>query len=225
MGGYFVEYAAMNIDAQGFHQIASTIFAPVYPVIADQIIAQTGITSGTCLDAGCGSGLLGVALAKKTNLFLYLLDTSPAMLQLASQVVRDNDLRSRTCLLPGEVGSIALPDGSVNLVISRGSLFFWDDLPQAFREIYRVLAPGGRTYIGGGFGSKTLRETIRQQMVLRNPSRDFSGKMQRNLGPKMHITIEKALQSADIGTSSIIQNEEAGLRVMIRKPEQPGVPS
>jgi SAM-dependent methyltransferase len=45
------------------------------------------------------------------------------------------------------------PDNSVDLVVSRGSIFFWNDPVQGLKEVYRVLRPGGKAYIGGGAGS------------------------------------------------------------------------
>jgi SAM-dependent methyltransferase len=44
-------------------------------------------------------------------------------------------------------------DASVDLVVSRGSVFFWDDPAQGIREAHRVLRPGGWAMIGGGLGS------------------------------------------------------------------------
>ncbi|MDR3555775.1 MAG: methyltransferase domain-containing protein [Syntrophobacteraceae bacterium] len=58
----------------------------------------------------------------------------------------------RSDTLRGDVAAIELPDYSVNLVVSRGSVFFWEDCRGAFKELYRVLAPGGVGYIGGGLG-------------------------------------------------------------------------
>jgi len=218
----------MKINAKAFSEIAHTVFAPIYPVIADQIVAATGITQGTCLDVGCGVGSLGAALARRTELFVYFLDQSEEMLDLTEHTIDENDLRGRTGALAGEVGSIALPDGSVDLVVSRGSIFFWDDLPQAFREIYRVLAPGGQTYIGGGFGSKELKDSIRRQMAERDQSGDQSGKqggnqfgdkMRRNLGPEMRARCEQALADAGIADSTIIHSEDIGLWIVMRKPD------
>jgi hypothetical protein len=51
----------MEIDAQKFDRIARSLFAPVYPVIAGQINARTGVTRGICLDIGRGGGYLGAA--------------------------------------------------------------------------------------------------------------------------------------------------------------------
>ena len=211
----------MKIDAQQFDTIARTVFAPVYPLIAEQIIQYTGITSGSCVEIGCGSGYLGAALAAKTDLYLLFLDQSETMLELCERTIDENDLRGRAGLLPGDVGSLALPDGSVDLIISRGSIFFWEDLPRAFGEIYRVLKPGGATFIGGGFGNAAVKESIRLQMAERNQGKDqFGDKMRTNLGPEMRARFEQGLQEAAIDQYTILQDEEVGLWIMMQKPAQ-----
>lgn len=208
----------MKINARQFDTIARTVFAPVYPIIADQIIEHTGITSGLCLDAGCGSGYLGAAVACKTALRLIYLDQSLEMLELCERTIDENGLRSRAGLLPGDIGSIALPDGSVDLIISRGSIFFWEDLPLAFREMHRVLAPGGKTFVGGGFGTSALSESIRNQMAARNQGKDqFGQKMRTNLGPEMRQRFAEGLKKADIDTFTILQNENIGLWIVMEK--------
>lgn len=208
----------MKINAQKFDAIARTVFAPIYPVIARQIVEHTGITKGHCLDAGCGSGYLGAALAGITHLHMTFFDASQEMLAFTENTIEENGLRSRAGTLPGDIGSIALPTGSVHLVVSRGSIFFWEDLPQAFREIFRILAPGGRTWIGGGFGNALLKESIRSQMAERNKGNDaFGAKMRCNLGPNMQVRFEEALQEAEIPDYEILQNEDIGLWIDIHK--------
>lgn len=208
----------MQINAKQFDEIARTIFAPIYPVIARQIVQHTGITQGACLDAGCGSGYLGAALADITNLHMTFFDASQEMLTIAEQTMEGNGLRSRAGTLSGDIGSIALPTGSVDLVISRGSIFFWEDLPRSICEICRILAPGGRTWIGGGFGTAALKESIRLQMAERNKGNNaFGDKMRCNLGPEMRARFEAALQTANINEYQIIQGDDIGLWIDIQK--------
>ena len=76
----------MKMDPQKYNVIARTVFAPVYPLISDQIIACTGINRGVCLDIGCGGGYLGAALARISNLFIYFLDQSSEMLEIACRI-------------------------------------------------------------------------------------------------------------------------------------------
>jgi ubiquinone/menaquinone biosynthesis C-methylase UbiE len=208
----------MKIDAQNFDSIARNIFKPIYPVIASQIIARTGITSGTCLDIGCGSGYLGASLAESTQLFMYFLDQSADMIKIVKRTIHENDLKERAAAIHGDVSSIDLPDNSINLAVSRGSVFFWEDLPQAFQEIYRVLAPDGWAYIGGGFGSKELKESIRHEMLVnKKADNQFSYHMRRNLSPETRIRFETALKTAGIDSYTILHNEDIGLWIIIRK--------
>ncbi len=160
----------MNVT--GYDRIAREVFAPVYPVIAQQIRTQTGITQGVCLDIGTGGGYLGIALAAITDLEFYLMDKSPEMREIAWMNVAVSGFQNRVHTLCGDVHDIPRENGSIDLVISRGSLFFWEDKARAFAEIYRVLAPGGAAYIGGGMGTKELFDKIKVEMDKRR--HDFS---------------------------------------------------
>lgn len=152
-----------------YNQVALGINAPIYAFYAGRILAQTGIASGDCLDVGCGGGYLGLALAKLTTLDFHFLDQSPEMLCCAEENIAFQGLISRARTLQGQVQAIPLPEASVNLVISRGSIPFWDDLPTAFREIYRVLRSGGCAYIGGGLGDPKTRAEVEKRMRHQHP--------------------------------------------------------
>lgn len=208
----------MTIDAHKYDKIAKGVFAPVYPLIADQIIAYTGITQGTGLDIGCGGGYLGAALAGKTDLFIRLFDASPDMLEIARRTIDENGLSGRADTLQGDVTTIPLPDNTVDLAVSRGSVFFWDDLPRALADIHRVLAPGGWAYIGGGFGSKAVTESIVEEMTRRNQgSHGFRDRVHRNLGPETRDRFKTALITAGIDRFSILHDDEIGLWMVMRK--------
>lgn len=157
-------------NPQSFDQIVREVFAPIYPIIAEQIVTKTAIKSGKCLDAGCGTGALGRSIAKITNLDITFFDQSDEMLELAKGYANDENIGNRSTFLQGDIHSIPLKDESVDIVISRGSSPFWDDWHKAYSEIIRILKPGGMTYIGGGFGNAELREDIVKTMSQRNPN-------------------------------------------------------
>ncbi|QEM67836.1 class I SAM-dependent methyltransferase [Geobacter sp. FeAm09] len=159
----------MEINARKFDDIARTIFAPAYPLLAGQIIERTRVTRGLCLDLGSGGGYLGLALVEKSDLQVCLLDESGEMQRIAEANITDRGLADRAWAVKGDVHSIPLQDGCVDLVVSRSSLFFWNDLVRAFGEIDRVLAPGGHAYVGGGFGSREVRDRIVSRMRERTP--------------------------------------------------------
>jgi len=209
-------YEKGNFDREGaqrMDRIAKTVFAPVYPVIAEQVLERCEITSGQCLDVGSGPGSLGIALARASDLTVTLLDSSPEMLETACGNIREAGLSGRLSLLAGDVHDIPLPAGSVDLVVSRGSVFFWEDLPRAFSEIYRVLAPGGKTYVGGGFGTAELRDAILVTMTKKDP--DWKNFRDRNLGPDNQKRVAGVL--AGLGFSHRIVSDDSGFWVMMEK--------
>jgi ubiquinone/menaquinone biosynthesis C-methylase UbiE len=169
-------------NPQSFDRIVREVFAPIYPVIAEQIKAVTSIKEGRCLDAGCGTGALGIALAKITNFHITFFDQSEDMLDLAFGYAFSNGLVDRNTLVCGDIHAIPLPDEDVHLVISRGSSPFWDDWHKAYSEILRVLKPGGIAYIGGGFGNAELRESIIKTMSENNP--DWRNSFKDRIGPE-----------------------------------------
>jgi SAM-dependent methyltransferase len=153
--------------ADEFDEIARNVFAPIYPVLAQQIIAKTKIKTGSCLDLGSGGGLLGLAVADLTKLAVTLYDISAEAVAIAKRRIKDRDLEQRATAVVGDVHRMPFADASFDLIISRGSLWFWEDHPAAFQEIFRVLAPGGRAYLGGGFGTEELHRQIVATMCAR----------------------------------------------------------
>jgi SAM-dependent methyltransferase len=153
------EAIVMN-KAEEFDEIARNVFAPIYPVLARQIVGRSEVAAGKCLDVGSGGGLLGLAVAEITGLEVTLYDISADAIELAKQRIQTGNLGNRVTAVAGDVQAMPFSDGSFNLIISRGSLWFWENHPVAFQEIYRVLAPGGRACLGGGFGTEELHRQI-----------------------------------------------------------------
>lgn len=204
----------MEINAVEFDRMAREVFAPVYPVLAEQIISRLGINRGSCLDIGCGGGYLGLALARISDLETILFDESQDMLDLAQGYISQSGLENRVKTLLGDVHNIPLADESINLVVSRGSMFFWEDRVQAFREIYRVLAAGGASMIGGGFGNTELLREIEVKMLKKDP--EWKEKRQQRIGQSKVEEYRQELEQAGI-SSFEIQQDEAGLWIIISK--------
>lgn len=193
-------------EAKKMNEIANGIFAPIYPIIADKIVKELNVLQGTCVDIGSGPGSLSIALAKITNLQMVLLDSSKEMHQYALNNICTNHLQNRCRLLPGDVHRIPLASNRVDLVISRGSVFFWDDLDKAFREIYRILAPGKRSFIGGGFGNSAVAHQVSEQMLKVNP--DWKTLKGKNLSRNNRDRIKNTLKTLEIEFSAIEDDSE-----------------
>lgn len=137
-------------DKSFYNPEIKSIFNKIYSLLAKQIVDDYKITKGICLDIGSGAGQLGIELTKLTSLKVYLLDINTKVVATASKNIRLADISDRVSILQGNVQQMPLGDNIAELIVSRGSIFFWDDKSQGLREIYRVLKPGGIALIGGG---------------------------------------------------------------------------
>nr|WP_321465451.1 class I SAM-dependent methyltransferase [uncultured Desulfobulbus sp.] len=156
-------------DVPLYNEVALGANAPIYAYYARQIAAKTRIVKGRCLDIGCGGGYLGLALAEISELEVVFLDPSPEMLAYANENIFRRNYSARARTLHGSVQDIPLEQDTIDLAISRGSVPFWEDLPTAFAEIHRVLAPGGQAYIGGGLGDPKTRALVEKRRKRAHP--------------------------------------------------------
>ena len=74
----------MGRDAAGFDLIATRIFAPIYPVIAERLLSWSKKREGICVDLGTGPGLLAIAVAGASSMTVAALDIDPQMLTFAA---------------------------------------------------------------------------------------------------------------------------------------------
>jgi len=202
----------MTKSAEGFARVAREVFAPIYPAIAGQVLAWSGIWEGLALDLGSGPGFLAAALAEKSSLSVIALDTDPATARIVQKTGADHPGRVTPAI--GDVHCMPIRDGTVSLIVSRGSIYFWEDRPQAFREIERVLRPGGAAFVGGSFGTLEIQETVFTEMRRRNP--DWDRDIARRKGRATPDMLRRELAASGVVHSGI-REEEAGLWVEIRK--------
>src|SRR6185503_11029630 len=87
------------------------------------------------LDLGCGTGRLAEEAARDHR--VVGLDVSGAMLREASR-----RLRGRAALVQGSAFRLPFDDAVFGGAVSGFVLRNLDDLPEAFLELVRVLAPG-----------------------------------------------------------------------------------
>ena len=207
----------MTIDANKFDRLAKTVFAPVYPVIAEQILATTQVRQGCCLDVGCGAGDLGFALLRQTDLSLGFVDASADMVKLVRNSIDSHQLQHRCHAVCSDVGHVEVAPDSVDLIISRGSVFFWEQPDQCFRHLYQALKPGGWMYIGGGFGDQEILDQVIAEFKERGEEDSFLARIQRNLGSQSRQRLCDALNRADIQDYSIRHSDAVGLWVVVQK--------
>ncbi|MDD3271907.1 MAG: class I SAM-dependent methyltransferase [Syntrophomonadaceae bacterium] len=137
---------------------------PIYPLLAQQCADDYRLDSGICLDIGTGNGYVGTEIAKITNMSIYFIDIEAEALDFARRTVAVADIDNEVFFLEADVcKGLPLADNFADFIISRGSIWFWEDKAKGLAEIYRVLKIGGTALIGGGFG-RYVPDTMRARL-------------------------------------------------------------
>ena len=150
----------MEEKTYDYDKIADNIFAPIYPDIAKAMVERTGVRSGRLLDIGCGPGHMGFAVMDLGDFTADFCDINPQAVEIARRRVPGRGYAGKVTVHTADVHALPFSDGTFDLIVSRGSMPFWDDQCRAFTELYRVLRPEGWAYIGGGLGGRKHIERI-----------------------------------------------------------------
>lgn len=124
-----------------------------YPCVVADALKYCRPEKGFWVDLGAGKAQLTVPLVEATGNPVTMLDPDVEGLTKGLASAREHGMADRIFAVAGVAEAMPFPDNSVDFVVSRGSIFFWDDQAKGLREVYRVLRPGGKAYIGGGAGS------------------------------------------------------------------------
>ena len=120
------------------------------------------------LDLGFGGGLGLDLLLDRTN-HVVGVDRAADMVAAARAARADAVASGRLTLLEGDVYALPLADDSVDGIVTVNTVYFWPDLPSAFSELRRVLAPEGRLVIGIRDGA-VMNNVDRTIFTVRTPA-------------------------------------------------------
>jgi ubiquinone/menaquinone biosynthesis C-methylase UbiE len=141
----------VNMTSQGWDTVATAydrIWAPYLELYAEDAIRLAGVRSGDrVLDVAAGPGTLTL-LAAKLGAQVTATDFSPAMIEQLRKHVASQGLANVTAkVMDGQ--ALKLPDNSFDSAFSNFGLIFFPDRAQGFRELYRVIRPGGKAIVTG----------------------------------------------------------------------------
>lgn len=130
------------------------------PYVVEDALRLCQPKPGFWVDLGAGAGPVALALAEKGHNPVLMIDPNPEALGRGLQTARDKGWADRAYAVVGRAESLPLVDSSVDFLVSRGSIFFWEDPVKGLQEVRRVLRPGAKAYIGGGAGSGYPQDAV-----------------------------------------------------------------
>jgi ubiquinone/menaquinone biosynthesis C-methylase UbiE len=96
------------------------------------------------LDIGCGGGKFIKHLNSKNPTYkLFGLDHSTEMIKMSRKLNQKGILNDQVEIVEGSAMEIPLEDNSIDLVTAFETVHFWPDIQKSFKEVIRVLKPGG----------------------------------------------------------------------------------
>lgn len=125
----------------------------------------------TVVDLGCGAGVdvfLAARLAGPTGRVIGV-DMTEEMLELArtnAEQFTERTGLSNVAFAHGRIEDLPVEDASVDVVISNCVVNLSPDKPRVFREVQRVLVPGGRMVVSDIVLARPLPDHVREDPEL-----------------------------------------------------------
>ena len=137
--------------------------SPVYGPLAQQLVDDLGLDgrTGIGIDLGSGPGTLIIELCKRTKMHWINADINPHFFPYFLHQAEEHGHGGRVSAVQADAQALPFRDDYADVIVSRGSFWLWDDQVAAFREIRRVLKPGGVAYIGRGFSANLPLEVAK----------------------------------------------------------------
>ena len=100
------------------------------------------------LDIGCGGGKNIKRMLKKTPRGrVFGVDYSALSVRKSRRLNADQVLKERAVIMQGSVSQMPFKTAMFNIVTAFETVYFWPDIVNDMREVYRVLKPGGSIFI------------------------------------------------------------------------------
>jgi ubiquinone/menaquinone biosynthesis C-methylase UbiE len=133
--------AAMGEDYPQEIAASSSCDLPLLGLIAARLRMRPG---QLLVDAGCGTGGIGLWLGRALALRLHGLDVSPVAITQATARIRHFMTPGRAAFRVASLDDTGLPDRCADGAVCVDALSFAMDRTAAIRELGRILAPGAR---------------------------------------------------------------------------------
>lgn len=133
----------------------------------DGMVERLGMTEGTrVLDLGSGTGGPTAYMAAKGGCHMVGVEINAVGVEVANRLLRDSDLEGRVEFVQADGMDMPFADRSFDVALSMNVMNVFPDKLGLFREVYRVLHPGGSwAFLSGTFDFAEGDEEIRDRLA------------------------------------------------------------
>jgi cyclopropane fatty-acyl-phospholipid synthase-like methyltransferase len=158
-----VDYSELHrIDSPANRALRKDLWLPgddlgqhsfVTPAYFDQYVARLGLSEHTrVLDLGSGTGGPAVYMASKSGCVMTGVEINAVGVEVAHRLVENAGLGDRVTFVQADGMDMPFDDGSFDVAISMNVMNVFPDKVALFREVRRVLRPGGTwAFLSGTF--------------------------------------------------------------------------
>nr|WP_075574655.1 methyltransferase domain-containing protein [Ezakiella massiliensis] len=152
------------------------------------------------LDLGCGGGRNIEYFLTKANK-VYGIDHSETSVKMASDINKEAIESGRCQISVGDVRSLPFENESIDIITAFETIYFWDDIEECFKEIYRLLKNGGQFLICNEVSSMDRRDVriLAHKIEMQVYTPDDLTKMLTNIGFCCDYHLDGKKQLAFIG--------------------------
>ncbi len=126
-----------------------------------KIVEGVDLSGSLVIDFGSGSGGGAVALARDHGASVIGLELEPPLVERSRLIAAEADVADRVEFRCVETGPLTLEDQSIDVFYTSGVLIHVQDRDVLFREVMRVLRPGGWLLGYDWFVERETPETLR----------------------------------------------------------------
>lgn len=200
-----------SIDVFSLVRDINSLWNDVYPYLARHIAEVYGRNGGTVMEAGPFCGVIHELARQGIGESFFIASFPEEMEAYYTEQLEIQKQTDSITIVDADPGLRGVDDGSIDLLVFRGALFFPSLFTVDYRAIQRVLKPAGCAFVGGGFGKYTPPGVI-------SPVADRSRELNLLIGKEevTHGMIVHDLNENGVAGSSVITTE-GGLWIIMRK--------
>jgi hypothetical protein len=143
-------------------QELNLLWKPIRPYLARQVEELYRRRDGHLLEVGPFSGLLFELARRNIGQSFSIAAFPQAVISLHRSEAQNQGLTGRVRIIESDSSLSNVGEGSADLIVFRGALFFPSLFQVDFGAVYRALSKKGVAFVGGGFGKYTPPEVISQ---------------------------------------------------------------